>query len=139
MKSLVIAICVALLALFAGGEQGRAAASALTWRVGTARPTNGTWALIRNAEHQSQGLDSVWCDSATGFLIVYYDSAFTKIAGSAVMTDEWWSSEGIIAGASVGLSYSVIYFTRLTDDGPQALSCATIDPEGNVWIQVEGT
>jgi hypothetical protein len=144
MKLLLVAGCAMLALTSCVGDNGTPAASAgsavMVWNIGTARPgVTGAWAFVTDPPHAPQGFGTPTCNATTGVLTVPYITALTTIIGSAVMTDEDWSREGIIVGASVGADHADLYFTKLTSGGPVAQSCATIDHIGNVWIQVEGT
>lgn len=113
----------------------------LTWNIGTARPASvgGAWSFVNSGPHVPQGFGTPTCNATTGVLTVPYLTPLTTIVGSSVMTDEDWSREGIMVGASVGTTYTDLYFTKVTASGVVIQSCATIDAVGNVWIQVEGT
>lgn len=140
--------CFALGSMLVGGavfsltdNHIQATAPVLTWDIGTARPASvgGAWTFVNSAPHAPQGFGTPTCSATTGVLTLPYTATFTTIVGSAVMTDEDWSREGIIVGASVGADHADLYFTKITTTGPIAQSCATIDAIGNVWVQIEGT
>ena len=113
----------------------------LVWNIGTVRPASvgGAWSVIAGSAHQPQGIGTPTCDPVSGNLTVPYTVTLGKVTGATVNTDEDWSRQGIIAGASVGLSYAVVLFTQLGPTGPQPVSCAALSPAGNLWVQVEGT
>lgn len=140
-RALVAATVIGALGLGLAAVLPRAEATAptLVYSIGTVRPASvgGAWATIANAQHAPQNLGAVTCPP-NGNLTIALGAPLTQVVGSAVMTDETWSREGIIAGASVGLTDVTVYFTRLTPAGPVAVPCGAMDATGNLWVQIEG-
>lgn len=149
MKRIIVTAALAITALIIGLIIGligglstsQATSPTLTWNIGTARPASmgSAWAFVTATPHVPQGFGTPTCNPTTGALSIPYLNSLTTIVGSAVMTDEDWTREGIIAGASVGIDHVDIYFTKITSAGPAPITCAQMDAIGNVWIQVEGT
>jgi hypothetical protein len=143
MRARLVVIAVAFVALL-GVFVLRASAvdpPAPSWVMGTARPTGAAgspWELIGGA-HISRNLGAPTCNAGTGVLTVPYLSALISVGTSSVTTDETWSRDGIVVGASIGLTFSALYFTKMTADGPVPVSCAALTSAGNVWVLVAGT
>lgn len=102
-------------------------------------PDVGGWTYLRTGGHVSVGYTEVECLS-NGQLEVRYEP-LAAVASAWVSPDETLTRRGILAGASVGLTYSRILFTRVTDAGPVAVSCASSTLRGdvaNVWLGLVG-
>jgi hypothetical protein len=120
-------------------EVAQAAPTVLTYNIGTARPNPAhVRAFVTSPPNVPQGFGTpTW--SADRSLEYPVSRHLRNDRWVGVETDEDWTREGIVAGASVGVDHVDVYFTKITVDGPLPITCAQMDAIGNVWIQVEGT
>ena len=103
-------------------------------------PRTGGWRYLADGSHVKSGFTTIRCDTATGALWMYYEP-LENVASMWVSPDETLSRRGILAGASVTRDHWRIFFTRATDAGPRAVSCASTILRGdtaNIWVGLVG-
>jgi hypothetical protein len=100
----------------------------------TVRNTGGGFALIDDTAHLPIGVDrrdGAVTHTTAGAIKVLFDQTYGKVGAIVVGPDERMAAEGVVCGASVGLSWFLIFCYR---DGVQ-LDPAAMDWSGsNLWV-----
>lgn len=97
------------------------------------RNTDGTFSTISNAAHGPVGISSV--ETFTDYIKVNFNKTYAKVGTMSVTVDETFALKGYIAGASVGLSYMLIYVSAPGATGPRKLLMSELESTyGNLWV-----
>jgi hypothetical protein len=70
---------------------------------GVIRNTGGTWSFLNDADHVPLRLTSI-SQPSSSIVRIGYDKTYPKVISLLVVPDETYTRNGVIAGASVGLS-----------------------------------
>lgn len=98
---------------------------------GVLRNTGSGWYVLNDAAHESSGLTTI-TQTAT-YIEVNHPVGALKVHELQVTPDEYYASVGIRVGASVGLTYTRIFFyqgTSATPVNPATLTASN----GNLWL-----
>lgn len=99
------------------------------------RNTGSGFEILDDAGHMPLGvslLPGAVAHTATNAIKVFFDRTYHQVVSMVVAPDERMAAEGVICGASVGLSYLVIYCYQ---GGVQLDPDMMTWPSSNLWVQ----
>lgn len=98
---------------------------------GTVRCADGQWAPIADAGHEPFGIQKV--EALSDRVRVWYAEPMTQVRVGLVQVDDTYTRDGYAAGASVGLSYTDLWFARYGKPVGTSPLCLK---GSNVWLEI---
>ena len=96
------------------------------------KTTNGTWSVLDDAYHDNEGCGTI-TQTSTYIKIPY--ARFDTIVGNSIEEDGRLLIDKIMAGGSIGTSYSCVAFVK---DGVQINPATITHPAANIFYEVIG-